>query len=56
MDAFLVKSEDSEPEEVHSMPEYMHFVSVGLDFLDYPDTSLSIPTWPYYWEVVGGGA
>ena len=42
VDAFLVKSEDSVPEEVHYMTDYMHFVTVWLDFLDYPDNSLSI--------------
>ena len=42
MDAFCVKSEDSGPEEVHSMPDYMHSVAVWLDSLDYLDNPLFI--------------
>ena len=42
MDAFFVKSEDSGPEEVHSMPDYMHSVAVWLDSLDYLDNPLFI--------------
>ena len=54
MNAFLVKSEDSGPEEVHSMPEYVHFVCLWFDFLDYLDTSLFMFTPPYYWDGGGG--
>ena len=44
MDAFFVKSEDSGPEQVTSLLDYVHFVFVWPDFLDYPDNSLSIHT------------
>ena len=43
--AFFVKCEDSGPEQVTSLLDYAHFVFVWLDFLDYPDHSLSIHTW-----------
>ena len=42
MDASFVKSEDSGPEHMTSMFDYIHFAFVWLDFLDYPDNSLSI--------------
>ena len=30
--AFFFKCEDSGPDEVHSMPDYVHFAPVWLDF------------------------
>ena len=32
------------------MPEYVHFVCLWFDFLDYLDTSLFMCTPPYYWD------
>ena len=42
--AFFVKSEDSGPEQVTSLLDYVHFMLVWLDFLDYHDNCLSIHT------------
>ena len=48
MDAFFVRHAYSDPESVHSVYDYTHFVSNLGNYLDYSDNSIFSPTQPIW--------